>query len=80
MTDRTMLQLNLLQEAVSCAAATLFAIEASDLLRALPADEQAREQHNHGCVMLAMLGDHLRGIQARVDAMDAAAGTKAEGR
>ena len=38
MLDRNMMQLNLLQDGLSCAAATLFAIEAGDLFRALPAD------------------------------------------
>jgi hypothetical protein len=79
MLDHNMKQLNLLQDALSCAAATLFAIEAGDLFKALPADPADRDQHNNGCVMLATLGDHLRGIQAQVDALDPVASTKAEG-
>jgi hypothetical protein len=79
MLDRTMSQLNLLQEAVSCASAMLFAIEASDMFKALPADAHDRDQHNHGCTLLGMLGDHLRSIQAQVDALDPAASTKMEG-
>lgn len=79
MLDHNMRQLNLLQEGLSCAAATLFAIEAGDLFKALPADPQDHNQHNHGCVMLGMLGDHLRLIQAQVDALDSTTPAKLEG-
>ena len=79
MLDRNMMQLNLLQDGLSCAAATLFAIEAGDLFRALPADPNDHVQHNHGCILLAMLGEHLRAIQARVDALDPTTPSKVEG-
>ena len=59
--------------------ADLFAIEAGDLFRALHADPNDHVQHNHGCILLAMLGDHLRAIQARVDALDPTIPSKAEG-
>ncbi|WP_210359303.1 hypothetical protein [Sphingomonas beigongshangi] len=62
----------LLQEGVSCALATIHAIHAADLFRDLPADAASQDQHNHGLWLLAMLNDHLRAIQGRVDSIDAA--------
>ena len=59
----------LLQDAVSSAAATLFAIEAGDMFRAVPADPAEAEVHNHACFMLSMLERHLRHVQAEVDAL-----------
>lgn len=79
MGDHKHRQCNLLQEAVSCATATLFAVEASDMFKALPADEHDRDQHNHGCTLLGMLSDHLRAIQTQVDALEATTATKMEG-
>ncbi|WP_267395009.1 MULTISPECIES: hypothetical protein [unclassified Sphingomonas] len=79
MADHRDRQHDLLQEAVSCASAMLFAIEASDMFKALPADAHDRDQHNHGCFLLGMLSDHLRQIQAQVDALDPVAATKMEG-
>lgn len=80
MTDRHRQQHSLLQEGLSFAAATLFAIEAADMFSALPADKHERDQHNHGCALLAMLGDHLRHIQVQVDALEPdAAAVKLEG-
>lgn len=64
---------SLLQEGVSCALATLYAIESGDLFRALPSDETAQKQHGHGSWLLAMLEDQLTRIQQQVDAFDAAA-------
>jgi hypothetical protein len=73
MADHTIAQLNLLQEGVSCAAATLSAIEGAELFRVLPEGTIAKDHHNHGCFLLSMLGEHLRRLQQQVDAMDAAA-------
>jgi len=73
MADYTIAQLNLLQEGVSCAAATLSAIEGAELFRVLPEGAIAKDHHNHGCFLLSMLGEHLRRLQQQVDAMDAAA-------
>lgn len=70
---------SLLQDGVSFAAATLFAIEASGMLQALPAEEHERQQHNHGCALLAMLSDHLRLIQAQVDSLEPATTPEVEG-
>ncbi len=79
MLDHKMQQLNLLQDGLSCAAAILFAIEAGDLFKALPADPQDHDQHNHGCVMLGMLGDRLRSVQAQVDTFDKSPNTNVGG-
>lgn len=79
MTDILRRENSLLQDGVSFAAATLFAIEASGMLKALPTEEHERDQHNHGCALLAMLGDHLRLIQAQVDALEPATTPKVEG-
>ena len=79
MADHHRRQHSLLQEGLSFAAATLFALEASDMFKALPADQSDRDQHNHGCALLAMLGDHLRHIQAQVDALEPDAATNMEG-
>lgn len=76
MVDQHRRENSLLQDGVSFAAATLFAIEASDMFRALPEDERERAQHNHGCALLAMLSDHLRHIQAQVDALEPIPSTK----
>ncbi|RDE05578.1 hypothetical protein [Sphingomonas aracearum] len=62
-----------LQEGVSCALATVHAINAADLFRDLPADPASQDRHNHGLWLLAMLNDHLRRIQEQVDTLDAAA-------
>lgn len=59
----------ILQTAVSSAAATLFAIEGADLFRALPANSDDADLHNHGCFLLGMLQQHLRQIQQQVDAL-----------
>ncbi len=69
-TQRHSRQNSLLQEGVSCALATLHAIEGSDLLTTLPADPDAAGRHNHGLAILHMLEDHLRSLQAQVDALD----------
>ena len=66
-------QVNLLQEGVSCAAATLSAIEGAELFRVLPEGSIPKELHNHGCHLLSMLADHLRSIQRQVDELDTAA-------
>ena len=59
---------SLLQEGVSCAIATLHAIEGSDLFQAIP-DGDGKEAHGHGCWLLAMLASHLAELQHRVDAL-----------
>jgi hypothetical protein len=59
---------SLLQEGVSCALATLHAIEGAGLFQALPAEGDA-DQHNHGTALLGMLEDQLRRIQQQVDAL-----------
>ena len=49
MTGQSIVQQHcLLQEGLSCALATLHAIEGASLLSALPADPDAAERHNHG--------------------------------
>ncbi len=58
----------ILQEGVSCAIATLHAIEGSDLFRAIP-EGDGKEAHGHGCWLLAMLVSHLSDLQQRVDAL-----------
>jgi hypothetical protein len=63
---------DLLQDGVSNALATLFAISASDMLNTLPAEDYAKQQHNHALMLLHMLEDNLRRIQIEVDAIDAA--------
>lgn len=63
-------QNTLLQEGVSCALSALYAIEAGDMFRNVPADAAAVAQHNHGCWLLGMLEEHLRSLQGRVDAFD----------
>ena len=73
MSNATLMQENtLLQDAVSSATATLFAIEAADMFRSLPANKDDAAFHNHGCYLLDMLAQHLRGVQAQVDAITAA--------
>lgn len=57
----------LLQEGVSCALATLHAIEGAALLSTLPQDPDAAGRHNHGMFLLSMLEDHLRSLQHKVD-------------
>lgn len=57
----------LLQEGVSCAFATLHAIEGAALLSTLPRDPDAADRHNHGMFLLSMLEDHLRSLQQKVD-------------
>lgn len=72
--------ISLLQDGVGTARATLYAIEAADLFRALPADKSATEEHNHGCWLLGMLAEHLARIQEQVDALDgSSAASMAEG-
>jgi hypothetical protein len=70
---------NLLQEGVSCALATLSAIEGADLLRVVPADKGAAALHTHAAWLLAMLEDQLTRIQQRVDELDAERIVQAEG-
>ncbi len=72
-------QHDLLQQGVSCAIATLFAIHGSDLLRDLPADPEVEARFNHALWLLGMLEDHLNRIQEQVDALDEAPTNKAEG-
>jgi hypothetical protein len=69
---------SLLQEGVSCALATLHAIEGADLFGILP--EGDKERHNHGCWLLSMLSSHLADIQQRVDVASGIAQPPAEGR
>jgi hypothetical protein len=69
----------LLQEGVSCALATLSAIEGADLFRILPADPAAAQLHGHGSWLIAMLQDQLSRIQQQVDAIDAAPAAQVEG-
>ena len=78
-TNRVMCEL-LLQEGVSAALATLYAIESAALFNVLPADPRAAERHNHGSALLAMLDDQLRRIQEQVDALDGIMPAVAEGR
>ncbi|MFC3558864.1 hypothetical protein ACFOKI_15815 [Sphingomonas qilianensis] len=59
----------LLQEGVSSAQAILFAINASEMLGALPTEPHAVNSHNHARQLLGMLEDNLRVIQAQVDAL-----------
>ncbi len=68
-TDDGVMRETLLQEAVSCAIATLYAIEAGDMFRDLPADERAKELHGHGCWLLGMLEDQLTRLQQQVDGL-----------
>ena len=77
-TDNRIQRESLLQEGVSCALATMHAIEAADLFRAVPQGDAAKE-HNHGCSLLAMLDDQLRRIQEQVDALSGIT-SAAEGR
>jgi hypothetical protein len=60
----------LLQEGLACALAALHSIEAASLFRAAPHGDAEAIAHNHGCWLIAMLSDHLRGIQRQVDALD----------
>lgn len=70
----------LLQEGVSCALATLRAIEGAGLLAVLPAEADAAKRQNHGMSLLNMLEDHLRSLQRQVDASAAgAAALRSEG-
>jgi len=64
---------DILQEGVSCAIATLFAIEGGAMLQNVPDDPHARNMHNHALHLLSMLSDHLHRIQAQIDALDEAA-------
>jgi hypothetical protein len=63
-------QADLLQEGVSCALATLHAIEGADLFRALPAEKHDQKKHGHASWLLAMLTDQLTRLQEQVDALD----------
>ena len=72
MSNATLMQENtLLQDAVSSAYAVLFAIEAGDLFRSLPANKDDASFHNHGCYLLDMLAQHLHRVQAEVDKLAA---------
>lgn len=66
-------QSDILQEGVSCAIATLVAVEGGAMLQNVPDDPHARNMHNHALHLLSMLSDHLHRIQAQVDALDEAA-------
>ncbi|WP_019515370.1 hypothetical protein [Sphingomonas sp. Mn802worker] len=70
----------LLQDAVSSAAATLFAISSGDMFRTVPEGKEEAEAFNHGCFLLSMLEQHLRHVQSLVDQIDRDAATaKSEG-
>lgn len=69
MTTQQMQHIALLEEGVSCATATLAAIQAGDFFGHVPADPDRADGHNHGCWLLAMLADHLRKIEADVAAL-----------
>ncbi|HEX8445832.1 MAG TPA: hypothetical protein VF649_04385 [Sphingomonas sp.] len=71
---------SLLQEGVSCALATVHVIAAAEMFRNLPAEKQAQDEHNHALWLLAMLEDHLRRIQSKVDEMDKLASARTEDR
>jgi hypothetical protein len=82
MADQTLMRMQretLLQEGVSCALAALHSIEAASLFRAAPGGDAEAAAHNHGCWLIAMLSDHLRGIQRQVDALDGTATTNPAG-
>jgi hypothetical protein len=68
----------LLQGGVSCALATLHAIDAAGLFDALPSEPADRDRHEHGVTLLHMLGDQLRRIQQQVNELGKA--PAAEGR
>jgi len=57
------------EEAIACAAATLDAIRRGNYFGTTPSDPDARDLHNHGCWLLAMLTDHLSELQAQIDAL-----------
>lgn len=70
----------LLQEGVSCALATLRAIDGADLLATLPTHPDAAARHNHGLALLNMLEDHLLSLQREIDGLAEEASARLEGR
>lgn len=70
MGDKSIIQQSLLQDGVSCALATLYAVQSGELFGTLPEDKAACDRHGHGSWLLAMLQDHLTQIQQKVDALD----------
>lgn len=81
MNEQSMVQQQcLLQEGVSCALATLRAIDGADLLSTLPTAPGAAARHNHGMALLNMLEDHLLSLQREVDGLAEEATARSEGR
>lgn len=67
------LEVDLLQEGMASALSVLFAIEAGEMLHALPPGEADAVKHNHALRMLNMLNDSLLLIQAEIDSRGVAA-------